>query len=90
MQDYGEFIAERLAEVPDGPKPLDVSCPRCGAGVGHRCHTHSGYATSTHSGRWKAVGIGKPSHGDRHRDHWDGERRALARKLAALPTLGRE
>lgn len=74
---YNETVAKRLAELPEGPKPRDVSCPTCGAESGRECRTRTGYGTTTHAPRWDAVGISKPSHDDRSRDYWDGERRKL-------------
>ncbi|MGF6440120.1 hypothetical protein QF002_000929 [Paraburkholderia youngii] len=74
---YNETVAKRLAEIPEGPKPRDVPCPTCGAGIGRECTTRTGYGTSTHAPRWSAVGISKPSDDDRARDYWDAERRKL-------------
>lgn len=77
LDPYNETVAKRLAEIPEGPKPRDVRCPTCGAEIGRECTTRTGYMTSTHATRWRAVGILKPSHNDRGRDYWDGERRKL-------------
>ena len=77
FEPYDEVVAERLAEVPAGPKPLDVPCPFCGAEIGVQCSARSGYGAATHAPRWRAVGVARPSHDDRLRDYWDGERRKL-------------
>jgi len=75
--DYEEIVAQRLAEVPAGPRPLDVACPLCGAAIGAQCRTKSGYSAAPHAPRWRAVGVLKPSQEDLLRDYWDGERRKL-------------
>lgn len=72
-----EFVAQRLAELPPGPKPRDVPCPLCGAAMGIECRTRTGYGARTHAPRWRAVGVLKPSDEDHSRDYWDGERRKL-------------
>lgn len=74
---YNETVAKRLAEIPEGPKPRDVPCSTCGAKIGRESTTRTGYGTSTHAPRWRAVGVSKPSDDDRGRDYWDGERRKL-------------
>lgn len=70
------------------PVPLDVECPRCGAKVGRSCvsHSHTGtWAARTHSLRWKAIGIEKPTPEDRSRDYWDFKKREQERILVAHP-----
>ena len=77
MVPYDEVMAQRIAEIPDGPRPRDVVCPLCGAAVGAGCRARTGYPARTHAPRWRAVGIARPSHDAVDRDYWDGEHRKL-------------
>ena len=80
---YDEVVAQHLAELPIGPKPRDVLCPLCGAGIGVGCSsTRTGYGARTHAQRWRSVGVVKPSIEDCSRDYWDGERRDLESRKA--------
>lgn len=54
--------------------PFDVVCPRCGAEIRRRCHTRTGYSSTFHAGRWKAIGIDKPTGDDRARAWAEYER----------------
>lgn len=71
--------------APPGPKPLDVVCPRCHAPVGFECQTTTGFqALRTHAGRWRAVGVARPTMEDLERDYADYKNRKL-NYFAALP-----
>lgn len=83
MNDPLDF--QRLPDVPDGPKPLDVACLQCGAHIGVGCDTGTGWGARTHAARWREVGVSKPAHEDRHRDYLDGQRRRLE-AIRARPT----
>lgn len=84
---YDEELKAQLAAMPDGPKPFDVDCPKCGAKIGFGCTATSGYGAKTHMARWKAVGVERPDHEDRHRSYLDGVLRELERKSRNLEGL---
>lgn len=79
---YDEVVAQRLAELPVGPKPSAVACPFCGADIGVECTTKAGYGARTHASRWRAIGVSEPSHDDLDRDYWDREHLRLESRKA--------
>jgi hypothetical protein len=70
-----------------GNLPRDVECPLCGARVGWHCSTRSNtglWRARTHTARWRAVGIKKPTQDDLTADYEDGKRRDLEATRVAL------
>jgi hypothetical protein len=53
-----------MAVTRTDPDPLSIECPQCGAAPGGACATRktSDWGTArTHTARWRAVGIERPS-----------------------------
>ncbi len=88
LQTYEENLHKQLEALPDGPMPMSIPCPHCGAGAGRACVSrNSSYGAKTHQKRWAAIGIKHPTLNDLERDWLDFQIKRLESRIAATPTL---